>query len=76
MMALTGVVKWFDPVKGWGFIDVLGIDYFVHYRSIQMSGFKTLSEGQIVTFIASKGEKGWSATELIIVKEGVDLDPS
>lgn len=48
----TGTVKWFNPAKGFGFIenDNGGSDVFVHFSSIVVEGFKTLSEGQKVTF--------------------------
>lgn len=48
----TGVVKWFNSSKGYGFItnDVNGEDVFVHFSAIQVDGFKTLEEGQKVTF--------------------------
>ena len=48
----TGVVKWFNSSKGYGFItnDATGEDVFVHFSAIQVDGFKTLEEGQKVTF--------------------------
>ena len=48
----SGIVKWFNPDKGYGFIadDEGGNDVFVHFSAIQIDGFKTLSEGQKVTF--------------------------
>lgn len=54
-----GKVKWFDPQKGYGFIEVEGSrDVFVHYSAIQAPGFKTLQEGQQVQFEVLEGEKG------------------
>lgn len=54
-----GTVKWFNDAKGFGFITPEeGADLFVHFRSIQGSGFKTLAEGQRVSFIAVQGQKG------------------
>jgi CspA family cold shock protein len=54
-----GKVKWFDPQKGYGFIEVEGSrDVFVHYSAIQAPGFKTLQEGQQVQFEMLEGEKG------------------
>lgn len=54
-----GKVKWFDPQKGYGFIEVEGSrDVFVHYSAIQAPGFKTLQEGQQVQFELLEGEKG------------------
>lgn len=48
----TGTVKWFNPEKGFGFLsdDENGADIFVHFSAIKVEGFKTLSEGQRVTF--------------------------
>ena len=58
----TGTVKWFNDAKGFGFISRDGgEDLFVHFRSIQGSGFKTLKEGQKVTFTVVKGPKGLQA---------------
>lgn len=59
----TGIVKWFNAEKGYGFItvtseDANGQDVFVHYRSIEMKGFRTLEEGQSVEFDITAGEKG------------------
>ncbi len=55
-------VKWFDNKAGWGFlVNPLGAntpDVFVHYKSIVGEGFKTLNEGDMVTFELEKGEKG------------------
>ncbi|MDZ4350087.1 MAG: cold-shock protein [Gammaproteobacteria bacterium HGW-Gammaproteobacteria-7] len=58
----TGTVKWFNDAKGFGFITPeSGEDLFVHFRSIQGSGFKTLQEGQKVSFAVVKGPKGLQA---------------
>ena len=56
----TGIVKWFNSEKGYGFITVdgEGQDVFVHYSAIQMDGYKSLDEGQRVTFEVVQGEKG------------------
>lgn len=60
-----GAVKWFNTEKGYGFIlSPEGEDVFVHYRSIQVEGFKNLREGQEVTFLQIKSEKGWQAAEV------------
>jgi CspA family cold shock protein len=59
----SGVVKWFDNRKGYGFIqrDGEGDDVFVHFREIQGDGFKTLSEGQKVEFSLLERDKGFAA---------------
>lgn len=61
-----GTVKWFNPDKGFGFIapETGGQDLFVHYSAIQMQGFKTLEEGQRVSFKVVEGEKGPQASEV------------
>ena len=59
----TGTVKWFNDSKGFGFISVDGEskDVFVHNTAIQMSGYRTLSEGQKVQFEVVQGAKGPAA---------------
>ena len=61
-----GTVKWFNESKGFGFIsnDDGGDDIFVHFSVIQDSGFKTLSEGQQVTFEVTRGPKGLQASNV------------
>lgn len=55
----TGSVKWFNEAKGFGFIEQeSGPDVFAHFSAIQSSGFKTLAEGQAVTFTEGSGQKG------------------
>ena len=61
----TGTVKWFNESKGFGFISQeVGEDVFVHFRSILGSGFKTLAEGQSVTFDIENGPKGLQAANV------------
>lgn len=63
---LQGKVKWFNPRKGYGFIATPdGPDVFVHYSSIAGEGFKTLEEGDPVTFDIVDGEKGPRATNVL-----------
>jgi cold shock protein len=58
----TGTVKWFNNVKGFGFITSPGSDdIFVHFRSITGDGYKSLDEGQTVEFDLIKGPKGFQA---------------
>ncbi|HNZ65205.1 MAG TPA: cold-shock protein [Smithella sp.] len=60
-----GKVKWFNESKGFGFIEnAEGGDVFVHFSSIQGDGFKTLSEGQRVSFDIAQGKKGQEATNV------------
>lgn len=54
-----GTVKWFNPEKGYGFISQKGgEDLFVHFSEIKMDGFRTLDEGQAVSFEVTEGQKG------------------
>ena len=64
-MRTTGTVKWFNDAKGFGFISrENGEDVFVHFRSIQGTGFKSLQEGQKVSFKVAQGQKGLQAEEV------------
>ncbi|MBV2132701.1 cold-shock protein [Pseudomonas sp. MAP12] len=62
----SGTVKWFNDEKGFGFITPAdgSADLFVHFRAIQSEGFKSLSEGQQVTFVPAKGQKGMQAEDV------------
>lgn len=61
-----GVVKWFNPKKGYGFITSEdGKEIFVHFSSVQGEGFKTLREGDEVEFEITQGEKGEQATNVV-----------
>ena len=62
---LEGKVKWFDNKKGYGFISREdGEDVFVHFSSIETEGFKTLREGQSVSFEITEGDKGPQASNV------------
>ena len=63
----TGTVKWFDTKKGYGFVAdsaSTDTDYFVHFSEIQSDNFKTLEEGQKVTFEIGEGKQGPVATKV------------
>ncbi|WP_448097055.1 cold-shock protein [Luteibacter yeojuensis] len=61
----SGTVKWFNDAKGFGFISrEAGPDVFVHFRAIQGNGFKSLAEGQKVSFKVVNGQKGLQAEEV------------
>lgn len=66
MILATGVVKWFDTKKGYGFIEQSdGGDVFVHYSGIVGEGFKSLKAGEKVEFEVSNGPKGPQATHVV-----------
>ncbi|HLR88964.1 MAG TPA: cold-shock protein [Atopostipes sp.] len=61
----TGTVKWFNAEKGFGFIEREGADdVFVHFSAINEEGFKTLEEGQAVTFDIEEGDRGPQAANV------------
>jgi CspA family cold shock protein len=63
----TGTVKWFNAEKGYGFIatDDGGPDVFAHYSAIASSGYRSLEEGQRVTFDVTPGQKGPQASNIV-----------
>ena len=68
MIMCTGKVKWFNAEKGYGFITTdEGKDVFVHYSSIQTDGFRSLEEGQTVTFEIVEGDRGQQAANVTVV---------
>lgn len=69
MSKKQGTVKWFNDSKGYGFItpDDGGKDLFVHHSNIQSDGFRSLAEGQKVSFSVGVGPKGEHATEVTII---------
>ncbi|MBP8039839.1 MAG: cold-shock protein [Aeromonadaceae bacterium] len=67
MSSTTGTVKWFNAEKGFGFISQSngGPDVFVHFRAIAGDGYKSLTEGQRVTFTVENGQKGPQAANVV-----------
>ena len=65
----TGIVKWFNDGKGFGFItpETGGKDLFAHFKEIRGDGFKSLSEGQRVEFEVSQGQKGPQASNIRVL---------
>ncbi len=64
----NGTVKWFNEKKGYGFIEQEdGPDVFVHHSGIEAEGFRTLNEGDQVTFDVEQGQKGLSAVNVKVV---------
>lgn len=68
MEQLQGHVKWFNSAKGYGFLgrDDGGKDVFAHFSSIQVDGYKTLSEGDLVSFSVIEGDKGPQADNVVL----------
>lgn len=65
---VTGIVKWFNNTKGYGFLtQENGPDVFVHHSAIQGEGYHTLEEGQKVEFSIEKGPKGLLAAQVVIL---------
>ena len=68
MARINGTVKWFNDAKGFGFIQREGgPDVFVHFRAIEGNGFKTLAEGQKVSFEVVQGQKGMQAERVQVI---------
>ena len=69
-MKETGVVKWFNGAKGYGFIQrTSGEDVFVHFSAIQSEGYRSLNEGESVEFECQQGPKGLSAADVVRASE-------
>ncbi len=69
---MIGKVKWFNNEKGYGFIEYKeDEDIFVHYSAIKQEGYKTISEGQYVSFDLLETAKGYQATNVVVVPEPV-----
>lgn len=67
-MKETGVVKWFNAAKGYGFIQrENGEDVFVHFSAIQANGYRSLDEGAKVSFLVKQGPKGLQAEDVTTV---------
>ena len=70
----VGKVKWLNNEKGYGFIEYKeNEDVFVHYSAIELDGYKTLSEGQLVEFQLVETSKGYQALNVKLVKETADI---
>jgi len=65
---VTGTVKWFNESKGFGFIEHAGgADVFAHFSAIVSDGFKTLTDGQAVSFTITQGTKGPQAENIVAI---------
>ena len=71
---MVGRVKWFNNEKGYGFIEFKeNEDIFVHYSAIELDGYKTLAEGQLVEFKLIETSKGYQAINVQLVKETASI---
>jgi len=68
-MPQDGVVSWFNSKKGWGFIESLSAQYFLHYSEIKMAGFKKIEKGSWVSFESFEDEKGLKARSVSLHPE-------
>ena len=72
-MRMQGRVKWFDPRKGYGFIERDdGEDVFVHYSEVNMKGFKTLEDGELVEFEIAHTDRGPQAENVTRLEMGAE----
>ena len=72
---MTGRVKWFNNDKGYGFIGFKqDEDIFVHYSAIELDGYKTLSEGQLVEFKLIETSKGYQAINVRLLREAATIN--
>ena len=64
-----GKIKWFNDPKGFGFIlaDATNEEVFVHFSVVEMDGYKSLKDGQLVEYDAERSAKGWKATRVALV---------
>lgn len=70
LVNVEGVVKWFDPKKGFGFIvGPDGQDIFAHYTKIEGDGFRVLKDGSKVRYDAQRGDKGWNASKIVRIDD-------
>ncbi len=71
----TGVVKWFNNAKGFGFVspDEGGEDIFAHFSAIDMEGYKSLKQGQKVEFDVTEGPKGLFASKIRLAESETEL---
>ncbi len=72
----TGRVKWFNNAKGYGFVlpETGDEDYFVHFSSIQMEGYKTLKAGQLISYEILEGPRGSHAINILPLDEDASTD--